>query len=168
DKDWNKSLEEINSEKWEKTYEKVKKFYEENGRFPKRGEECGNWLNTQRQSVREGKLSEERMKKLEEIDKDWNKSKEEINSEKWEETYEKVKTFYEENGRLPKQTEECGGWLNKQRQSFKKGKLSDEKIKKLEEIDKNWREGRKKVISVVNEANFLDLNQSSSDKKTKR
>ena len=52
--------------------------------------------------------------------------------------------------------------------SFKKGKLSEEIIKKLEDIDKNWSEGRKKVISVVNEANFLDLNQSSSDRKTKR
>ncbi|MGN0992797.1 MAG: helicase associated domain-containing protein, partial [Bacilli bacterium] len=78
------------------------------------------------------------------------------------------KKFYEENGRFPKQDEECGTWLKWQRRSVKKEKLSEEKIKKLEEIDKNWREGRKKVISVVNEANFLDLNQSSSDRKTRR
>ena len=164
DKDWNKSKEEINSEKWEENYEKVKKFYEENGKLPTRDEECGNWLDTQRQSVRKGKLSEERIKKLEEMDKDWNKSLE----KRWEENYEKLKKFYEENGRFPTQAEECGTWLNAQRQSFKNGKLSEERIKKLEDIDKNWREGRKKVISVVNEANFLDLNQSSSDRKTKR
>ena len=88
--------------------------------------------------------------------------------ERCEENYEKLKKFYEENGRFPTQAEECGTWLNAQRQSFKNGKLSEEIIKKLEDIDKNWREGRKKVISVVNEANFLDLNQSSSDRKTKR
>ena len=93
---------------------------------------------------------------------------EEKNNEKWNENYEKVKKFYEENGRFPKYDEECGEWLSKQRYSFKKGKLSEEIIKKLEDIDKNWMEGRKKVISVVNEANFLDLNQSSSDRKTKR
>ena len=168
DKDWNKSQEEKNNEQWEENNDKLKKFYEKNGRFPKIDEECGKWLIRQRQSFKKGKLSEEKIKKLEEIDKDWNKSMEEKNNEKWNENYEKVKKFYEENGRFPKYDEECGEWLSKQRYSFKKGKLSEEIIKKLEDIDKNWMEGRKKVISVVNEANFLDLNQSSSDRKTKR
>ncbi len=146
---------------WNENYEKLKKFYEEHKRFPTRTEECGVWLHTQREKAKNKKgknnLSKERCQKLEEINKDWSND---VYEKNWNENYEKLKKFYEEHKRFPTKTEECGKWLNNQRQKTKnkKGKnsLSEEQLKKLEEIDKDWIDGRKKVVSIVNKSNEVN------------
>ena len=69
---------------WDENYEKLKKFVEENGRFPKYGEPCSGWLHTQRNDKRTGKLSKEREAKLDALG-NWFESKKEIDEIKWNE-----------------------------------------------------------------------------------
>ena len=56
--------------------------------------------------------------------------------------YNLLKEYIEENNELPKYSTSyknvrLGNWINSQRQNYKKKKLSQERIKLLENID-NW------------------------------
>ncbi len=137
-----------NDTKWDENYEIVKKFKEEKSRFPTQKEPGGNWLHTQRQAYQKGKLSEDRIKKLDSLG-DWNPNYDEILDEQWEENFEIVKKFKEENDRFPTQKELGGQWLINQRRTYKKGKLSEDRIKKLDSLG-NWKSARKKVVNVHN------------------
>ena len=63
--------------------------------------------------------------------------------EEWNRRYEQYKRYVSENKTLyvPKQTvyenENLGSWILTQKHRFKVGKLSEERIKKLEKIDKD-------------------------------
>ena len=137
-----------NDTKWDENYEIVKKFKEEKSRFPTQKEPGGQWLHTQRQAYKNGKLSEDRIKKLDSLG-NWNPNYDEILDEQWEENYEIVKKFKEENDRFPTPKKLGGQWLINQRRTYKKGKLSEDRIKKLDSLG-NWKSARKKVVNVHN------------------
>ena len=161
--DWNISKKEIDEQRWNENYEKLKEFVEENGRFPTQKEPCGSWLSTQRLSYRKGKLSEERKAKLDDLG-DWNISQKEIDEQRWNENYEKLKEFVEENGRFPIYNESCGVWLNHQRTCYRERKLSKERKAKLDKLgngdwlnpketiyDRLWNENYEKLKEFMNE-----------------
>ena len=144
-------LDSILSSNWEMYYEEAKKYYEKNGNLDmpqkyktKEGMSLGSWVYTQRR-IHEGKaqgyLSEERISLLEQIGMVWGIGIE----HRWNEKYELAKKYYEENGHLnmlvsyiTKEGAHLGAWIAQQRKMKKAGKLSDEKIQKLEKIGMIW------------------------------
>ncbi|GHV43046.1 hypothetical protein FACS189490_12990 [Clostridia bacterium] len=100
----------------------------------------GLWLKIQREKYREGNLSDEQIKKLEEVEIDWNGGWNP--GEIWNERYAYLHAYYEQNGHsnitstyITPEGFHLGDWLKMQRYKYRDGKLSDEQIRKLEEID---------------------------------
>ena len=144
-------LDSMLSSSWEMYYEEAKKYYEKNGNLDMaqkyktdEGLSLGSWVYTQRR-IHEGKaqgyLSEEKISMLEQIGMVWG-----IGIElRWNEKYELAKNYYEENGHLnmlvshiTKEGAHLGAWIAQQRKMKKAGKLSYEKIQKLEKIGMIW------------------------------
>ena len=135
---------------WDENHEKLKKFVEKNGRFPKKGELCNGWLCNQRHNKRTGKLSPEREAKLDllgnwlENDRDWDKN------------LKKLKKIKEKLGRFPKYDESCGVWLHNQRQHKREGKLSPEREAKLDLLG-NWLDSKKEIDEIKWNENLKKL-----------
>ena len=143
---------------WNKIYELAKKYYEHYGnlKVPQKfktingydidenGYNFGEWISNQRVKYKKGTLSEDKIKKLEEIGMIF----ENVNDDTWNMMYELAKKYYGHYGNLKisinfktingyKADENgynLGTWVGSQRMNYKKGSLSEEKIKKLEEI----------------------------------
>ncbi|WP_257616910.1 helicase associated domain-containing protein, partial [Chlamydia suis] len=144
-------------EEWEKNFLELKRFQEEHGhcKVPQRYPEnldLGSWVSTQRYAFKKGKLSEDRIERLEEIGFVWD-----VFEEVWEKNFLELKRFQEERGhcKVPRgypENPDLGPWVSNQRVDFKKGDLSEDKIARLEEIGFVWR-----VLEEAWEENFLEL-----------
>lgn len=100
----------------------------------------GNWQSTQKQNYKKGLLSKDRIKKLEDIGFVWSPFGK-IFEQGFQETQEYKNEFGTAN--VPNQYKtpkrfRLGTWQREQRQNYKKGKLSKEKVKRLEEIGFKW------------------------------
>jgi len=135
---------------WNRKYNVLKKFKEENGRFiilsdtykDDKIEDVYRWCTTQRKMYKEGKMSEERINKLKDIGFELSVL---TTEERWERTYEKVKSFYDENHRFPLKNDIENGkinikysWITTQRNLLKENKLSEEQISKLNQVGFVW------------------------------
>ena len=156
-----KLLEEINGWYWtennnrkpktfEETYEILKVWIENNKKFPsyasKNIEEkhLSAWCCKKRLDKKENKLNDDIIKKLEEIN-GWywteNNNHNRQQPKSFDETYEKLKVWINNNKRLPvvsKNSEEekkLGQWCHQQRNFYKNNILDKEKINKLNEIN---------------------------------
>ena len=149
---------------WNDKYELAKTYYELHGdllipdsfktingiSYNEKGLSLGTWIRTQRQNLKKGTLSEERIEKLESIGMVWTATL--APDEQWDKMYELAKTYYESHGNLliPNKFKTINGihkddnglslgdWISKQRQNYKKGALSQERIEKLESIGMVW------------------------------
>ena len=103
-----------------------------------KGCKLGSWQSTKRQSYKMGKLSAERIRRLEEIGFKWNFNTENESFEKgFNETLKYKEQFGDANAPPSYKTSDgypLGRWQSKRRQAYKNGKLSKEKIKRFEEI----------------------------------
>jgi hypothetical protein len=160
-------------------YDKLKEFVEKNSRLPssysknKEEESLGNWCQNHKSYYKRGKLSQERIKLLEEIPNWFWKQ-----DEKWIQNCNNLKKFVEINNKLPsdhsknKVEKSLGQWYRDQRKHYKKGKLSLDKIKLLESIP-NWvwqldlDEQWKKLCSDVNEFSKINNRLPSQYSKIK-
>ena len=147
-----------NNNEWNKNYTLAKNYYEHNGNleipqkfktlngyeYDENGISLGTWLATQRQSYKKEKLSPERINLLKAIDMCF----EPRYNDDWNEKYALVKNYYERNGNLeiPRKFKTLNGyeydenginlgiWIRNQRQSYKKARLSPERIHLLKNI----------------------------------
>ena len=132
---------------WERKFELAKKFYEINGNLDipaafttEDGVALGAWLRGVKNQYRGGNLSAERIKKLESIGVVW----ESVLARNWANYFELAKRYYEEHGDLNVNAHyetngvKLGTWISSQRESYKKGRLSEEQIKMLCEIGISW------------------------------
>ena len=138
---------------WEENYALLEDFVKENNKLPVikdtyKGIKLGTWCFTQRQNYNNDKLSDERIERLEEIASwQWGKKKEKKDPT-WEENYALLLDFMEEHDESSVGLDTYNGvklgiWCETQRQNYKKDKLSDERIERLNEIA-GWRWGKKK------------------------
>lgn len=134
---------------WNSNYDLAKKYYVQKGDLliPKNyeinGVKLGEWIVALRHIYNGGKssrsISKEQVDKLNEIGMVWN-----TNENGWEKNYNSAYKYYYENGhlRVPQtyiyEGENLGSWLHYQRQSYKKGTLDKERIKKLNSIEMVW------------------------------
>lgn len=129
---------------WDRGYEKLVEYKNNFGivDVPKslvfNGYKLGRWCLQQKIYYNKGELSQSRIDKLNSIGFVFDSLEEE-----WNRRYEQYKRYVSENKTLyvPKQTvyenENLGSWILTQKHRLKVGKLSEERIKKLETIDKD-------------------------------
>jgi len=139
--------------KWEESYELAKKYYQENGnlyinqdvevilengvKYP-----LGRWISTQRQKNADHLLEKDKVELLDKIGMEWSVIL------KWDDYYEIAKDYYNKNGNLILKQDFCikeenhviklGSWIQYMRTLYRLHQLSDEKIKKLENIGMKW------------------------------
>ena len=151
-------FENVNDVTWNMMYELAKKYYKHYGDLKvsqkfktingydidENGYNFGDWISNQRVKYKKGTLSEDKIKKLEEIGMIF----ENVNDDTWNMMYELAKKYYKHYGDLKisrkfktingyKADENgynLGTWISSQKAYYKKGSLSEDKIKKLEEI----------------------------------
>ena len=128
-------------EKWNTMYKLVAKYHVDTSKFPGhntvyKGKNVGHWLHNQIQIYKKGQLPQDRILKLKEIGF---VVKNGTIEDKWNEMYELVKEYYEKTGQFPNQrtrykNKNIGIWINTQNRSYKAGKLTKDRQKKLESI----------------------------------
>ncbi len=168
-------FENVNDDTWNKMYELAKKYYEHYGnlkipRFFKtingyetdeKGCNLGLWITTQKTNYNKSILSEDRIEKLEEIGMIF----ERVNDNTWNMMYKLAKKYYEHYGNLKisrsfktvngYETDEngykLGIWISYQSVKYKNGTLSEDRIKKLKEIDMIFGIGRQDAWNMMYE-----------------
>ncbi len=111
-----------------------------------------NWLDDQKKDYKNGKLSDEQMKLLDDIGLVVRTR----NNISWDECYMLAKEYYDTYGNLKvptnyKMTCKNGGifnlyyWINKQKTSYRKNKLSETRIELLNKIKISWEPKEDKI-----------------------
>lgn len=121
---------------WSKQYGKLKSFYEREGRAPRRGEgSLATWCNTQRQARKKGRLTKERIRRLDALGFTWEYDLD----REWQRQYQEVEDFLAVHRRFPKASEgRLGRWCVTQRKLYRRGELSEERIKRLDILGFPW------------------------------
>ncbi len=126
---------------WEKYYAVLKRLFDEGGDANVAqgtvidGLKVGAWLNTQRNNYKNGTLSPDRIARLETIGIVWDPF-----AAQWEKYYAVLKQLFDEGGdaNVPVRAIidglKVGAWLSQQRNAYKKGILSPDRIARLEAI----------------------------------
>jgi len=182
-----KQLEQINGwywnvdgefeKEWIESLNNLKKYIEENNKLPPQHDKDKNinslasWIGKQRKNYKKNDLSEEKIKQLEQINSWYWDGNNEIEKE-WTEKLNNLKKYVEENNNLPsfndtdKNIKSLAKWISQQRINYKQKKLSDEKIKQLDQIngwfwnvdsefEKEWIEKLNNLKKYVEENNKL-------------
>jgi rRNA maturation protein Rpf1 len=110
------------------------------------GYKLGFWQSTQREKYRKGNLSSEKIRRLEDIGFTWTIGQTKKSTEAFERGFQET-LLYKESTRNPNATQShktdegyrLGSWQNNQRMHYKKGNLSPDRIKRLEDIGFKWR-----------------------------
>jgi superfamily II DNA or RNA helicase len=128
---------------WEKNIEALKSFISEHGhsRVPqnyKHNPHLARWLVEKRYRYKAGKLSKDNIISLEELGVEWDP----ISSD-WERSFSELKAYKSKYGncrvsRSYKLNKSLRTWVGSQRSFYAKGKLSGERVAKLESIGFEW------------------------------
>ena len=137
---------------WIFMYKLAKQYYEENHNlsiqsttFFYHNSSLGSWVVTQRKNYSEGKLSDEQISMLNEIGMEWVYSN---NPDYvWEKNYNTVLEFYSRYkhlyipiGFVTEDGVRLGVWLHDRKYEYEHNELSEDRRKKLDALDKTWRE----------------------------
>ena len=129
---------------WNARYRELEAFKAEHGNcnIRRRQGSLGEWVKNQRKAHREGKLSEERFRKLDGLGVDWGATYDprRMGSGSWDERLDELKKYKAEHGNctVPCKQGTLGKWANNQRWARRKGKLSEECVRKLDDLGFNW------------------------------
>ena len=122
-------------------YNELKQWILINNRIPyerskdPQDKQLGSWCSRQRTNKKKGKLSDDKIQKLEKLT-GWYWKQE----DSFDDHYDELKQWIIINNRIPyersndPQDKQLGSWCSRQRANKKKGKLSDDKINKLEKL----------------------------------
>lgn len=132
---------------WKLFYESAVEYYRQHGNLDipaayetSSGVKLGRLYRSVRKKYAQGKLSAEQIKALEQIGIQWNS----VLVRKWMQNYQLAEAFYEEHGNLviphdyEVEGQKLGIWISSQRESYAKGRLSEEQIHLLEAIGMSW------------------------------
>ena len=111
------------------------------------GKKLGCWLDKFKQDKRAGRIDPKMEETLNNLGIQW-----EILEAQWEQYYLLLLQFVEREGhadvmqRHEEEGERLGIWVATQRSQYKKGKLSQERIERLEQVDFLWEKKRGKTL----------------------
>lgn len=140
---------------WEVRYALAAEYYNKHGdlnippEYKPGGIWLAKWLSEQRQIYAgkrgEKRLTEEQIKRLDDLGICWNASADTRNRTAWEARIAEAERYFSEHGDLNvpasyvgSDGKRLGSWLKVQRKSFRDGKLSDEQIKRLSAVGMVW------------------------------
>ena len=130
---------------WQENYALLKKYKEREGdclvpdRHVEKGKRLGNWVNRQRIALRNGSMTSGCKEMLDKIGFCWD-----VRESVWQEHYATLKECQERNGHCMVSKNELDDdnklykWMLRQRDDLKKGKLTAERKKLLNEIGFCW------------------------------
>ena len=136
-----------NDAAWERGLEEARKFRERFGNLQvpakyktKDGYLLGKWINNARKRRNAGKLTEERIRQLDQLGMIWS-----VFDAKWEQGYALAMNYAAEHGDLnvpvnytTEEGEKLGAWILNQRTAYTKEMLSQDQIGRLEKIGIYW------------------------------
>ena len=132
---------------WEEMFDVLKEYKKKHGDCNvsstwSENKQLGSWVGTQRQSYRNKKLTKDRIKRLEEIGFEW-RVRQQYQSSSWEEMFDALRGYKKVHGdcNVPStwpENKPLGWWVINQRRNFRNGKLSDHRIKRLEDMGFVW------------------------------
>ncbi len=139
---WNKAL-----TAWQRNYTEAQAYYEEHGdllvphsHVTASGRSLGTWVGKQRKDHEAGKLSAEQIVLLDEIGMVWRPL-----DEAWQQAYQHACAYRERNGHLDVPTAHVtsdefrlGTWIGNQRKAWREERLSQDKIRALEDLGIVW------------------------------
>ena len=137
---------------WDLMYEIARQYYEENHNlsissttFTYQNASLGSWVVTQRKNYSEGRLTDKQITMLNKIGMEWvyTNNPDYV----WEKNYNTVLDFYSRYkhlyipiGFVTEDGVRLGVWLHDRKYEYEHNELSEERRKKLDELDKTWRE----------------------------
>ncbi|EJK57494.1 hypothetical protein THAOC_22454 [Thalassiosira oceanica] len=152
------------SDVWELKYEELMNYKEEHGDcdVPQSMGALGDWVFDQRISYTKGSLAKERVGRLDDIGFTWRfvttdgaavLSKLRRWEELWDWRYRELKEYREKHGdcNVPQRQGSLGRWVNDRRQDYREGKLSNERIARLESIGFVWDRQEHRWSEYLNE-----------------
>ena len=136
-----------NDAAWEHGLEEARKFREQFGNLQvpakyktKNDYPLGKWINNARKRRNDGKLTEERIRQLDQLGMTWS-----VFDAKWEQGYALAMSYAAEHGNLnvpvnytTEEGEKLGAWILNQRAAYTKEMLSQDQIGRLEKIGIYW------------------------------
>jgi len=135
-----------NRNPWDEMYDLLEKYKDRKGNcsvpfnHKEEGHNLGNWLNTQRQLKKNGKLDVSTINRLESLGVFWD-----VFDEKWENMFRLMEQYKEQHGdyNVPFKHKEdgfnIGQWLNKQRHFKKKDQLEASRRDRLDKLGVVWK-----------------------------
>jgi hypothetical protein len=118
------------------------------------GTKLGEWVRTQRKAYKTGKLSPERVARLEAAAFVWDAAaydarRLDAHADGWDARFELLTAYHVAHGDCAVSRSfaaadgtKLGLWVDRQRKSYKAGKLSPERVERLEAVGFAWRIGR--------------------------
>ena len=132
---WNSDKEEL----WEACFELVAENKVGIDDILPDGKRVSKWIDTQKRQYKNGKLSEDKVKRL------INANIITATNDRWEDGYGYALSYYKSNGNLrvssmhiTQEGFKLGSWISNQRTAYKKGDLSPERKQLLEKIGMVW------------------------------
>jgi superfamily II DNA or RNA helicase len=137
--------------RWDDMYEALRQFHSQQGhtRVPQQwphNRSLAHWVAVQRRGKKLGRISEDRIGKLELLGFEWNplpSGGRGLRPQAWETMFTQLKQFHAENGHtnIPQQfkgNRKLGWWITTQRRNRRENKLSAEQIARLESVGFLW------------------------------
>lgn len=133
---------------WEEMYQELKEARQLFGSchiprsYLRKRPKLETWIKRQRDAMKEGKISKDRFDRLNEIDFAWD-----LYEVKWNEVYQELKEIKEINDKYGEHTvslkdhpdcQKLQSWISFQRSQKKQGKMSQDRIDRLNAIDFVW------------------------------
>ena len=134
---------------WESKYAALVEYQRLHGhcRVPTDHASLGRWVSMMRGKRKQGKLSEKRIRRLDELGFVWDGTLDarvaEVYEEVWESKYAALVEFQRAHGHcrvstLSKDHASLGNWVRTMRGHRRRGKLSEERIRRLDELGFSW------------------------------
>jgi len=132
-------------QQWENKFDLLVKYNNREGhcnvpdRDKEDGENLGKWLSRQRNDNKKGTLNVDQIKRLDEIGVVWD-----VLIQQWENYYILLVKYKDREGHCnvpqihAEEGKNLGQWLNTQRTAKRKGKLTTDQLKRLDEIGVVW------------------------------
>lgn len=157
---------------WEENYEKLKQYYLENNTcriYHTHGDSyLYRWSIYQRRARKEGVLSEERIKKLDEIGYEW-----EYKKRKFDVMFDELEEYYKKHGHTrvkESENKSLYGFVIGKRAKYARGELPQHEIEKLNELnfiwnvnDEEWLQGYRKMVDFYNEYGHSNPTENNAD-----
>jgi len=183
------------AQKWETRFRELEAYKTERGdcNISRSHGPLGKWADTQRLARRKGKMSDDRFRKLDGLGFKWGKTRSGTNldkqdssllvatghtqggkspstkshREKWNERYHELETYKVKHGHcnVPQGQRPLGKWVNNQRQAYKKSKLSEERVQKLDCLGFNWGNTKKSRTNLNQQGDEAPLAGNGNDQK---